>query len=133
LLHASRIAGRLVYGGVLIVPVELNGTVLRFVADTGATYCSINKKLLDKIAAEPTVFTFDIAPIGTEPISTSMLRVENFVVGGTAQNNVLVAVVNFPEGFHLDGLLGMNFLGKYRITIETDTATLILRETKKKK
>lgn len=49
------------------------------------------------------------------------------------QKKVLVSVVDFPEGFRLDGLLGMNFLGKYRITIETDTATLILREIKKKK
>jgi len=49
------------------------------------------------------------------------------------QKNILVSIVDFPDRFHLDGLLGMNFLGKYRITIETDTATLILREIKKKK
>jgi predicted aspartyl protease len=132
-VHGSRIPGRLAYGGVLIVPVELNGSILDFMVDSGAAYCSINRRLLDKIVAEPANFTLNIAPIGKEPISAPALNVKNFVVGSAVQSNILVAIVDFPKGFHLDGLLGMNFLGKYRFTIESDTATLVLREIKKKK
>ncbi len=130
---SSRISGRFVFGGVLIVPVRLNDDRLFFMVDSGAAYCAINRKLLDRINAEPADVTLSIASIGKQPISASTLRIENFAVGGMIQKKVLVSVVDFPEGFRLDGLLGMNFLGKYRITIETDTATLILREIKKKK
>ena len=131
--YTNRIPGWFDYGGLLIVPVKLNGTRLYFMVDSGATYCSINQKLLDKIIAEPTDIKLSIAPIGKERLSVATLRIDTFAVGGTIQKNMLVSIVDFPEGFQLDGILGMNFMGKYRITIETDTATLILREIKKKK
>jgi hypothetical protein len=49
------------------------------------------------------------------------------------RRNLLISIVDFPMGFQFDGVLGMDFVGKYRITIETDTNTLILREIPKKK
>lgn len=61
------------------------------------------------------------------------MQIRNFSVGAMVQNNIVVSVVDFPEGFQLDGLLGMSFLGKYRFTIEPDTATLILRNIPLKK
>ncbi|MDZ7361291.1 MAG: hypothetical protein ONB46_11275 [candidate division KSB1 bacterium] len=63
-----------------------------------------------------------------------MLKVEKFVVGDKMQKNVLMSVVDFPKRVdNLDGLLGMDFMGKYRIMIETDKQTLVLREIPKKK
>ncbi len=130
----SRIAGHLDYGGVLLVPVGLNGTRLYFMVDTGASYCTINRMILDQITAEPTDIKFSIAPIGKEEIITAVLKVETFVVGDKIQKNVLVSVVDFPPSVdNLDGILGMDFMGKYRITIEPDTQTLILRQIPKKK
>ncbi|KAA0221880.1 hypothetical protein EDS67_27820 [candidate division KSB1 bacterium] len=66
-------------------------------------------------------------------MTASTLRIDDFVVGGKMQKNMLVTIVDLPPGFQLDGLLGMNFLGKYRFTIEPDTATLILRNIPVKK
>lgn len=75
MFRANRISGWLDYGGVLLVPANLNGTRLNF----------------------------------------------------------LVSIIDFPPDFQIDGVLGMDFMGKYRITIETDTATLVLRGIPKKK
>lgn len=127
---SDRIIGRIAYGGVLLVPVELNGFGLRFMVDTGAADCAI---ALDQVVAEPTPHKVVIAPIGTELVTASTLRINDFVVGGRMQKNVLVTIVDLPAGFQLDGLIGMNFLGKYRFTIEPDTATLILRDIPIKK
>lgn len=117
----------------MFVPVELNRSVFKFLVDSGAAYCAINRKLSDKIVAEPTGKTRPVAPLGKELVNTSVLRIENFVVGGLKENNFEISVVDFPIGFQIDGILGMDFMGKYRITIEADTKTLILREIPKKK
>ncbi|MDZ7289887.1 MAG: retroviral-like aspartic protease family protein [candidate division KSB1 bacterium] len=130
---ANRIAGYFDYGGVLLVPVSLNGLRLYFMVDSGSAYCAINQKLLDKIVAEPTTEMRSVAPLGKEVIKTPTLLIENFVVGGLREKDFVVSIVDFPAGFQIDGLLGMDFMGKYRITIETDSQTLILREIPKKK
>jgi predicted aspartyl protease len=133
LFSANRISGRLIYGGVLLVPVRLNGFRLNFLVDTGAAYCSISRKALDQITAKPTDTKVWLAPIGKQPVLASTLKIDNFAVGGITQKNMSVPIVDFPESLQIDGLLGMDFMGKYRITIETDTKTLILREIPKKK
>jgi predicted aspartyl protease len=132
LLRANRILGRF-YRGVLLVPVELKGSVFKFLVDSGAAYCVVSQKLLDKIIAEPTAEKRLIAPVGKHVVEVQTLRIDNFVVGGITAKNFLVSVHDFPGGLLIDGLLGMDFMGKYRITIETDTQTLILREIPKKK
>jgi len=132
LLHANRIPGRF-YNGVLLVSVDLNGSVFKFVVDSGATYCAISRKLLDKFVAEPADLKISIAPVGKEPVFASTLNIENFIVGGIRQKNVLTSIVDFPPNLQIDGLLGMDFMGKYRITIEPDTRTLVLRQIPKKK
>jgi predicted aspartyl protease len=133
LFSANRIPGRLIHGSVLLVPVRLNGFRLNFLVDTGAAYCSISRKALDQITAEPTDIKVWLAPVGKEPIAASTLKIDTFAVSGIVLQNLLVPIVDFPENLQIDGVLGMNFMGKYRITIETDTATLILREIPKKK
>lgn len=89
--------------------------------------------MLDKIVAEPTGKSRSVAPLGKELISTPTLRIENFVVGGLKENDFEISAFDFPVGFQSDGVLGMDFMSKYRITIEPDTKTLILREIPKKK
>ncbi len=115
------------------MPVKLNGFILRFMVDTGAAYCAISRKALDQVTAEPTETKVWLAPIGKQPILASTLKIDDFAMGGIMQRNMLVPIVDFPEGFQSDGVIGMNCMGKYRITIETDTATLVLREIPKKK
>ena len=133
MFKANRIPGWFDYGGVLLVPVKLNGTRLNFMVDTGAANTAVKRQALGKITAEPTDVKRSIGPVGEKTITVSTLRVDDFVVGGVAQKNLLVSIVDFPPGFQFHGILGMDIMGKYRITIETDTATLILREIKKRK
>jgi hypothetical protein len=101
--------------------------------DTGAANTAIKRQALDKITAEPSEVKRSIGPVGEKTITVSTLRVNDLAVGGMVQKNLLVSIVEFPRGFQFHGILGMDFMGKYRITLETDTSTLVLREIKKKK
>lgn len=130
---SNRIACYFDYGGVLLVPVQLNAGRFLFMVDSGAAYCAINRKKLDTITAEPTAINLAIAPIGKNLVTTPALKIGNFSVGFLSQEDILVSIVDFPEELKLDGLLGMNFLGKYRFTIEPNTATLILHDIPPKK
>lgn len=41
--------------------------------------------------------------------------------------DVEALVLTFPRELQLDGILGMNVLKQFRMTLESDTATLVLR------
>lgn len=51
-----------------------------------------------------------VAPVGKQLSEATTLRIENFLVGGLRENGLKVSVVDFPEGFQIDGLLGMDFI-----------------------
>ena len=44
---------------------------------------------------------------------------------------VAAVVLDFPQELKIDGLLGMNVLGRFRLTIEAETGTLVLRRTER--
>ena len=48
-------------------------------------------------------------------------------VGGLRIANVTAVVLEFSPALKFDGMLGMNVLKQFRMTIETDTETLVLR------
>ena len=133
MFKANRIPGWFDYGGVLLIPASLNGTRLNFMVDTGAAYTAIKRQALDKITAEPTDFKRSIGSVGEKIFTAPTLKADNLGVGSTIQSNLLISIVDFPPGFQFHGILGMDFMRKYRITIETDTATLVLREIPKKR
>ena len=68
-----------------------------------------------------------MVPASGAPIHVPLTKI-NLKVGINAAKNLNVAIFDFPSELRVDGLLGMNFLKKFRFTIEPDTATLILRE-----
>ena len=39
----------------------------------------------------------------------------------------MAVVLEFPPALKLDGMLGMNVLKQFRVTLEMDTGTLVLR------
>lgn len=101
--------------------IELNAGRFLFMADSGQPI------------AQPTAITLAIAPIGRILVTTPALKIGNFNVEFMSQEDVLVSIVDFPQELKLDDLLGMNFLGKYRFTIEPAAAMVILRDIPPKK
>jgi predicted aspartyl protease len=54
-------------------------------------------------------------------------RLQSLQVEGIIVQMLEVLVVRFPPRLRIDGVLGVNFLERFRSTFDFDTATLILR------
>jgi predicted aspartyl protease len=56
-----------------------------------------------------------------------VVRLDRMQVGASSVANVLASVFDLPPLFRADGLLGLNYLQRFRVTLEFDTRTLVLR------
>jgi len=54
-------------------------------------------------------------------------RLQSLQVEGIIVQMLEVVVVHFPPRLRIDGVLGVNFLERFRSTFDFDTATLVLR------
>ena len=124
----SRIAGRRAFGGVLFVPLRLQRQTFDFLVDTGAAYTAISPVLasvfnLNASSQEAMM----IAPAHGAPVSVPRVILPEMSLGGIQLLEVEALVIDFPAALRLDGLLGMNVLSQFRVTLENDTSTLVLR------
>jgi predicted aspartyl protease len=60
-------------------------------------------------------------------VSVPRVILPEISLGGIRLTDVEALVVEFPSALRLDGLLGMNILSRFRVTLECDTNTLVLR------
>jgi len=125
---ASRIKGRLAHGGVLLAPVSVQGQIFEFLIDTGAAYTALSKDVvaLLGIPIDPQQ-TVVIAPAQGRTFSAPVITIRELNVGGFRIVKVAAVVLDFPQELKLDGVLGMNVLRRFRVTVEADTGTLVLR------
>jgi clan AA aspartic protease (TIGR02281 family) len=125
---ASQIRGRLAHGGVLLVPVRVHGHDFEFLVDTGSAYTALSEDLvaLLGLTIDPQR-TAAIAPVQGAIMRVPLIILAELRVGGFRTANVEAMMVQFPRELRLDGVLGMNILKRFRMTIEMDTKTLVLR------
>jgi predicted aspartyl protease len=57
-----------------------------------------------------------------------VVRLDRVQVGASLVTGLEASVHDLPAFFRADGLLGLNFLRRFRVTFEFDTRTLVLRE-----
>jgi len=125
---ASRIAGRLAHGGVLLVPVRVNGQDFEFLVDTGSAYTGIVPSTAAYLGVTPqTSPGVRIAPAHGPTVTVPTARLRTFAIGGHRVDDLEVVVLDLPAELRIDGLVGMDVLGRFRVTMEVDRATLVLR------
>ena len=116
----------------LIVPVKINGNgPYDFVLDTGATFTCVDRPLAEELKLPNWS-----GPLGTVVITggegeMGFVKIDRFEVGGTASASELVACKldlsrMQPPGFGIKGLVGLNFLKNYHLTIDFQRKTLRL-------
>ena len=111
------------------VHVSING--LRdflLVVDTGAARMVISSRAARRLGldlAHP-IRTEALVGVGqTRPLP--VIRLNAVQVGGSAVANLEASVLDLPPVFQADGLIGLPFLRRFRVTIEFDTRSLVLR------
>lgn len=114
-------------GGNFMVDTTLNGGVkARLMVDTGASLVTISEQLAKKIGFRKSYGSAEI------PFSTAggvvwmpMIALDQLTIGEASLGHV-VASVNDQMG-DLDGLLGMSFLGDFRVEMDKARSQMILR------
>ena len=98
--------------------------------DPGAAYSAIIPSVAALLGLRP-VGNVSILQGALSDADCPLYMLDSFQLGFIRLTNVKVAAMTFSEkaGFH--GLIGMDFLRRYRFTLEPDTATLILRPLRK--
>jgi len=100
----------------------------RLAVDTGCELTVLSPALAAELRidlAKP-VRVDRLAGVGlSAPVPTVALP--PITVGRATVPNLLGHIFQLPAPLRVDGLLGLNFLSRFRITFEFDTATLVLR------
>jgi clan AA aspartic protease (TIGR02281 family) len=114
--------------GHMMVPVLLNDAVeARVVFDTGAEMTVLSRKIAEglglRAGLQRPVKLQTIAAQIQAPVAT----LSSLQCGEMRRTNLPVAVVDFDLGRQVDGILGMDFLGNYTISIESESSRIVLK------
>lgn len=117
----------------ILVPVRINGKgPFDFVLDTGATITCLDASLAKELELEPAEGIRGIgAGIGGAG-NVSIVRIDTIEVGEAAARDLLACTVDLGAigdvGIEARGLLGLNFLKPFRMTLDFERNALILEE-----
>jgi predicted aspartyl protease len=105
---------------------ELNSFVL--VADTGAERTVISQSVARRLGIDLSrpLRLQPLAGVGQSP-PVPVVRLERVRVGASAVAGLEASVFDLPPVIRADGLLGLDFLSRFRVTFEFDTRLLVLR------
>lgn len=127
--RGDRIQGRRVHGGVLVVSCLLNDVYrAELLVDTGAAFTILPPKVLEEMKVDLSrPFRYERIASVHQTARIPVIRLDSLQIGSQRATHLDVLVLALPSGLQIDGLLGVNFLGKYRMTVEFDHHTLVLR------
>lgn len=117
----------------LVVPVRINGQgPYQFVLDTGATFTCIDEGLsrtLDlRASAGPAGLGMGVGSSGRIAIA----NVDSLQIGTAQAEELSVCVLDLSQfrnaGIEMQGLLGLNFLKEYKVTLDFERQVLTLQE-----
>ncbi len=99
------------------------------IVDTGAERTLISQLTASRLGIDLS------RPLRLEPLvgvgrtqPMPVVRLDRVQVGASIVTGLDASVYDLPPYFRADGLLGLNFLRRVRVTCEFDTRTLVLRE-----
>ena len=119
-------------GPLLLVKAFVEGTegraYLTLLLDTGSAYTLISQEILESIGCSPAV------PKRTQRIITGsgyeivpVILVSKFHCLGNLLKDFEILAHTLPFGAYVDGLLGMDFMGRFAIEIRTHSAEILIR------
>ena len=118
----------------LVVPVKINGNgPYDFVLDTGATFTCVDLKLAEELKLPAWSGSFGTVVITPGEREMGFVKIDMLELGDTAKASDLVACKldlsrMQPPGFGIKGLVGLNFLKSYRVSIDFERNSLRLEK-----
>ncbi len=117
-------------GNQFSVDLEIAGSELDLLIDTGASMTTITEKRFQRLLSDSDSSYVEQRLFNTANgiIKGSVYRVRFVRLGRFTLRDVNIAVLDFDLSEELDGLLGMNILGQFQFQINQGDATLMLSE-----
>ena len=117
----------------IIVQVKINGQgPYDFVLDTGATFTCIDNELADQLKLPEWKGSFGTVVVGPGGGGMKLLKVDTLEVGDAKASSLTVCSIDLnriaPPGGGIKGLVGLNFLKSYRVTIDFEKKSLRLEK-----
>ena len=107
------------------VQATINGrTRALFLLDTGASYCVVAPALARQLGLPPTG-SFATVLTANGAVKAPVVRLRSLDLEGTRAHDIQ-AIVHDAVGPQLDGVLGLNFLTRYRYAVDPQQRTLEL-------
>lgn len=120
-------------GAAIVVPVHINGQgPFQLVLDTGATFTCLDKSVVERLdLPEPAGMVGYGASIG-ESGAVSLHRVETLAVGDATASSLTVCALDLAGvnkmGLEVEGLLGLNFLKAFKVSLDFQRNVLSLSQ-----
>jgi hypothetical protein len=112
-------------GRSVIVPVTLNRSIsANLLLDTGASMTMISRTLANTLALPATGAGLFSGIGGT--VSAPIARLESIKVGDAEVSGMAVSIHDTARFPHFEGLLGMDFLGRFEISVDSAKQLLVL-------
>jgi len=124
-------------GAAILVPIKINGRgPFTFVLDTGATFTCIDQRLATELNLPEWKGQVGVGISVPAANAAKLVDVDSIEVGTATAKDLKACVIDFGNfqaaGLNAQGLLGLNFLKPYRVTIDFDRKVVTLdQETKK--
>jgi predicted aspartyl protease len=112
-------------GGHAIVPVTFNNSVTgNLMVDTGAARTVVSKRIAMGLRLHSTGSGTGYGIGGSVTVSTA--RVESVKVGEVEIQNMSVSIHDFSTDPRYEGLLGIDFLGRFQMTLDSAKQVMVL-------
>jgi clan AA aspartic protease (TIGR02281 family) len=103
----------------------VNGSVNQnFLVDTGATMVTITSSTAEALGLKVGPVTHTLSTVGGT-VKAAAVIIDSIEIDGWVEYDVRAFVVDIPNRPGL-GLLGLNYLGRFRMDLKTDQGTLLL-------
>ncbi len=108
---------------------ELANVIL--IVDSGAQRTVISRKLAQRLGLDQPLRVETLVGVGQSP-PVPVVRLDRLRAGAGTVAGLEVSVYDLPPMISSDGLLGLDFLRRFRVTFAFDLGVLVLREPRKR-
>src|SRR2546429_1205296 len=107
----------------IIVPVKINGHgPYDFVLDTGATFTCIDQRLVNELKLPESRGQFGVGVLTPTEGAVKLVNIDTLEVGNVKATQMKACAIEFSrlqtDGLDAHGLVGLNFLKSFRMTID---------------
>ena len=115
----------------ILVPVQIDQQgPFRFILDTGATLTCLDTALAKKLGLKSRAGVIGRGVGVRSEGRVGMVAIERFAVGSAAAKDLTACTLDLQSlrgaGLEVDGLVGLNFLREYRVTLDFERRALLL-------